>query len=192
MKIFSSLYERVMRWAQHRHAPWYLAGLGFAEASFFPVPPDVMLAPMALAKPKAAWGYATLAMIASVCGGMFGYLIGVFAFEMVKPWLHAGGYWPAYLRAEEWFLQWGVWAIVVAAFSPIPYKVFTIAAGAVAMPFFPFMVASAIGRGSRFFLVAGLMRWGGEGMQRILRDYIDRLGWLMVFAVVVIYISLQI
>lgn len=191
MKLFSSLYERVMRWAQHRHAPWYLAGLGFAEASFFPVPPDVMLAPMALAKPKAAWGYATLAMVASVCGGMLGYLIGIFAFEMVKPWLHAAGYWPAYLRAEEWFLQWGVWAILVAAFSPIPYKVFTIAAGTVGMPFIPFMLASAIGRGSRFFLVAGLMRWGGEGMQRILRDYIDRLGWLMVFAVVVIYISLQ-
>jgi membrane protein YqaA with SNARE-associated domain len=192
MKFFSALYERVMRWAGHRHAPWYLAGLSFAEASFFPVPPDVMLAPMALAKPKSAWRYATLAMIASVCGGLFGYVIGVFALEMVKPWLQAAGYWPAYLRAEQWFGEWGIWAILLAAFSPIPYKVFTIAAGAVAMPFFPFVLASMIGRGSRFYLVAGLMRWGGEGMQRILRDYIDRLGWVMVFAVLIVYFSLQI
>ena len=192
MKLFSALYERVMRWAGHRHAPWYLAGLSFAEASFFPVPPDVMLAPMALAKPKSAWRYATLAMIASVCGGLLGYLIGVFALEMVKLWLQAAGYWPAYLRAEQWFAEWGVWAILLAAFSPIPYKVFTIAAGAVAMPFFPFVLASMIGRGSRFYLVAGLMRWGGAGMQRVLRDYIDRLGWVMVFAVFIIYFSLQI
>ena len=190
MKIFSALYVRVMRWAAHRHAPWFLAGLSFAEASFFPVPPDAMLAPMALAKPKAAWGYASLALVASVCGGMLGYAIGVFAFEMVAPWLHSAGYWPSYLRAEQWFREWGIWAIVVAAFSPIPYKVFTIAAGAVAMPFIPFVLASAIGRGSRFFLVAGLMRWGGEGMQRILHNYIDRLGWVMVLAVFIIYFSL--
>jgi len=192
MKLFSSLYTRVMRWARHRHAPWILAGLGFSEASFFPIPPDVMLAPMSLAKPKAAFGYATLAMIASTCGGMFGYMIGVFAFELVKPWLHSLGYWPAYLRAEEWFLQWGVWAILLAAFSPIPYKVFTIAAGAVAMPFIPFVFASAIGRGSRFFLVAGLMRWGGEPMERMLHNYVDRVGWVLVALVLIIVVSMQI
>ena len=190
MKIFSALYVRVMRWAAHRHAPWFLAALSFAEASFFPIPPDAMLAPMALAKPKAAWGYASLALVASVCGGMLGYTIGVFAFEAVAPWLHSAGYWPGYLRAEQWFREWGVWAIVVAAFSPIPYKLFTIAAGTVAMPFLPFVLASAVGRGSRFFLVAGLMRWGGEGMQRILHAYIDRLGWVMVLAVLIIYFSL--
>jgi membrane protein YqaA with SNARE-associated domain len=180
-----------MRWAAHRHAPWFLAGLSFAEASFFPIPPDAMLAPMALAKPRAAWGYALLAMAASVCGGMLGYAIGVFAFETVAPWLHDAGYWPGYLRAKQWFSEWGIWAIVVAGFSPIPYKLFTIAAGTVAMPFLPFMLASAIGRGSRFFLVAGLMRWGGERMQRILHDYIDRLGWVMVVMVLVIYFSLK-
>jgi membrane protein YqaA with SNARE-associated domain len=190
VKLFSALYVRVMRWAAHRHAPWFLAALSFAEASFFPIPPDAMLAPMALAKPRSAWGYAGLALVASVCGGMLGYAIGVFAFEMVAPWLHGAGYWPGYLRAEQWFHQWGVWAIVVAAFSPLPYKLFTIAAGAVAMPFLPFILASVIGRGSRFFLVAGLMRWGGEGMQRILHNYIDRLGWIMVFAVLILYFSL--
>ena len=95
-----------MRWAARRHAPWFLAGLSFAEASFFPIPPDAILAPMTLAKPKSAWGYALLAMAASVCGGMLGYAIGVFAFEMVSPWLHAAGYWPGYLRAKQWFDEW--------------------------------------------------------------------------------------
>ena len=189
MKIFSSLYVRVMRWASHRYAPWFLAALSFAEASFFPVPPDTMLAPMSIAKPKAAWGYATLAMLASVCGGLLGYTIGKFAFEIVTPWLHSMGYWPAYLRTEQWFKAWGVWAILLAGFSPIPYKLFTITAGAVAMPIFPFVLAAAVGRGARFYLVAGLMRWGGEDMQRILHKYIDRLGWVMVIAALIIYFS---
>lgn len=192
MKIFSALYARVMRWAEHRHAPWYLFGLSFAESSFFPVPPDVMLAPMALAKRQAAWAYAALATVASVCGGMLGYAIGVFAFEMIAPWLRQAGYWEGYERAVQWFGEWGIWTILLAAFSPIPYKVFTIAAGTLTMPFIPFVLASAIGRGSRFFLVAGLMRWGGEGMQRILRDYIDRIGWVTVAVVLIIYLSLQI
>ena len=191
MKLFSALYDRAMQWAGHRRAPWYLAALGFAEASFFPIPPDVMLAPMALARPGAAWRYALLTTAASTCGGIFGYLIGEFALRVVKPWLTLVGYWPYYLRAEDWFRQWGVWAILLAAFSPIPYKVFTIAAGAASMPFVPFVLASAIGRGSRFFLVAGLMRWGGEPMERILRDYIDRLGWALVLVLLIIYVSMQ-
>lgn len=186
--MFLRLYERVMRWSAHRHAPRYLAGLSFAESSFFPIPPDVMLAPMALAQPRRAWYLAALTTIASVLGGVFGYLIGRFAFELLEPLLHQFGYWEGFVRAQDWFERWGFWAVFLAGFTPIPYKVFTIAAGVVAMPFLPFVLASFIGRGARFFLVAGVMVWGGERMESLLRTYIDRIGWLLVMAVVVLYL----
>lgn len=169
-----------MQWARHRHAPRYLAGLSFAESSFFPIPPDVMLAPMALANPARAWWLAALTTAASVLGGVFGYLIGLFAFDLVEPLLHDAGYYPKYLQAKAWFDEWGFWAIFVAGFSPIPYKVFTITAGVISMAVAPFLVASLIGRGARFFLVATLMVWGGESIESALHKYIDRIGWLAV------------
>ncbi len=187
MKLFSPLYERALHWSRHRHAPWYLAGLSFAESSFFPIPPDVMLAPMSLANPARAWWFAALTTLASVIGGLFGYGIGVFAFDLIEPLLHDAGYWPKYLQAKSWFDEWGFWAVLLAGFSPIPYKIFTITAGAIAMPLLPFALASVIGRGARFFLVAALMAWGGERMEALLRRYIDRIGWLLVAAVVVAF-----
>ena len=180
MRLFSSLYERVMGWSRHRYAPRYLVGLSFAESSFFPIPPDVMLAPMALAAPARAWHFAFLTTIASVLGGLFGYLIGVFAFELVEPVLHDAGYYARYLQAREWFSEWGFWAVFLAGFSPIPYKVFTITAGAISMAVVPFILASLIGRGARFFLVAALMAWGGEKMEDSLKQYIERIGWATV------------
>lgn len=191
MPIFSALYTRVMRWAAHPHAPRYLAGLSFAEASFFPVPPDVMLAPMALAKPYRAWEYALLATLASALGGVFGYYIGYFAFDLLEPAIRSAGYWQRYLEVRHWFDHWGVWVIFVAGFSPIPYKVFTITAGVMAMALLPFAVASVIGRGARFFLVSGLMAWGGERMERLLRAYIDRIGTVVVIATVIAYLALR-
>jgi len=180
MKLFSSLYTRAMRWARHPRAPWYLGGLSFAESSFFPIPPDVMLAPMSLANPGRAWWFAGLTTLASVVGGLFGYLIGVFAFDLVAPLIRDAGYWGKYEQAKAWFDAWGFWAIFLAGFSPIPYKIFTITAGVIAMPLAPFALASLIGRGARFFLVAALMAWGGERMEQTLRRYIDRIGWILV------------
>jgi len=186
MRLFSSLYERVMQWSRHRNAPVYLAGLSFAESSFFPIPPDVMLAPMSLAKPNRAWQLAALTSVASVLGGLLGYSIGLFAFDQVTPLLQERGYWEHYLTAKSWFDEWGVWAIFVAGFSPIPYKVFTISAGAVSMALLPFLLASLIGRGCRFFLVAALMAWGGERMEGALGQYMDRIGWFVVALVMVL------
>ncbi|MGM0593916.1 MAG: YqaA family protein [Pseudomonadota bacterium] len=191
MRLFSLLYDKVLGWARHRHAPLYLGGLSFAESSFFPIPPDVMLAPMALGRPHKAWHYALITTLTSVLGGMLGYLIGVFAFDLVSPWLHRAGYWEAYLRAGEWFEIWGFWAILLAGFSPIPYKIFTISAGVVGMPFIPFVIASTLGRGARFYLVAGLMRWGGVRMEQTLRVYIDRIGWLLVLLVIALYLVVR-
>ena len=185
MKLFSPLYRRAMTWSRHPHAPWYLGGLSFAESSFFPVPPDVMLAPMALANPSRWWWLALITTLTSVAGGVAGYLIGYFAMDAILPWLQESRYWPAYQTAVDWFGKWGFWAVFVAGFSPIPYKVFTIAAGALSMALFPFVLASIIGRGLRFFLVAGLMAWGGAKMEEALHRYIDRLGWATVALVVI-------
>lgn len=186
MRVFAALYDKTMRLSRDPRAVWYLGGLSLAESSFFPIPPDVMLAPMSLAQPRRALGFAALTTVASVIGGILGYLIGLLAFDLVEPLLHDFGYIDAFHRASDWFGRWGFWAIFVAGFSPIPYKVFTISAGVVAMAFLPFVVASIIGRGARFFLVAGLMAWGGERMERELRDWVDVLGWLVVIAVVVL------
>ena len=192
MTLFTRLYDRVMAWARHRHATWYLGGLSFAESSFFPIPPDVMLAPMSLARPRRAWFFALVTTLASVAGGVLGYAIGHFALEWLTPLLGEGGRWHAhYQQALAWFAEWGFWAVFLAGFSPIPYKVFTITAGALAMPLLPFVVASVLGRGMRFFLVAGLLAWGGPRMEAMLRRYVEWLGWSFVLLAVVAYLVIS-
>ena len=176
-----------MNWSKHRLASYWLALVSFTESSFFIIPPDVMLAPMSLAKPEKAWFYAGLTTIASVLGGLLGYVIGVFAFDMVEPWIHDLGYFESYLTAQAWFQEWGFWAIFMAGFTPIPYKIFTIAAGAAAMALLPFILGSLVGRGCRFFLVAGLMRWGGKRLEKQLSLWVDRLGWAMVVILIGAY-----
>lgn len=191
MKIFSALYDRVLRWAAHPHAERYLAGLSFAESSFFPIPPDVMLAPMTLAQPKRGWRLASVTTVASVVGGLAGYAIGWLALDAFKPLLMSLGYWDSYVRSTQWFVAWGFLAVLAAGFSPIPYKIFTISAGALHMFLPAFVLASLIGRGGRFFLVAGLIIWGGEPMERRLRTHIDIVGWLVVVVGVVGIIALR-
>lgn len=191
MKLFTRLYDYTLSLSRHPQAERYLVALSFAESSFFPVPPDVMLVPMTLAKPKRGWRYAFLTTIASVIGGLFGYLIGLLALDAIEPFLVQFGYWDGYLMATDWFLEWGFLAVFIAGFSPIPYKVFTIAAGALNMLLPVFIVASLIGRGSRFFLVSGMLLWGGESMQNKLRTHIEKIGWLLVALLVSFYLVLR-
>jgi membrane protein YqaA with SNARE-associated domain len=191
MRIFSPLYRRIMSWSRHPRAPWLLGGLSFTESSFFPIPPDVMLAPMCLANPRRAPWFALLTTVASVAGGLFGYFIGLYAFDAIEPWLRDSRYWGGYETAVTWFGEWGFWAVFVAGFSPIPYKVFTIAAGALAMFLPAFVVASFIGRGGRFFLVAGLIRWGGAPMEAQLRRNVEFLGWLLVGLLLIAWFLVQ-
>jgi len=186
MQLFGPLYARVIGWARHPHAERYLGGLSFAESSFFPIPPDVMLAPMCLGDRGKAWRYAAVTTLFSLLGGIAGYAIGYFLFESVEPWLHRMGYWPAYQEGKAWFDTWGVWAVFVAGFSPIPYKVFTISAGVVALNFPGFVIASLVGRGARFFLVAGLVVAGGERMEAMIPRYVERIGWVVVALAVAI------
>lgn len=183
--MWGRLYDATVRAAGHRHAVWYLGLLSFAESSFFPVPPDVMLAPMALAQRERAWWLALVTTLTSVIGGVLGYLIGLFMLDLATEWMQAMGYWEGYLTVRDWFTEWGFWAVLLAGFSPIPYKVFTIAAGAGAMPFLPFVLASALGRGARFFLVAGLVSRFGPAVESRLRQYVDVIGWALVAVIAV-------
>jgi membrane protein YqaA with SNARE-associated domain len=183
--MLQKFYDQALIWAKHRHASKYLFALSFAESSFFPIPPDIMLAPMSLAQPHKALHFALWTTIASVLGGILGYAIGYFLFETIASWLQTSHYWGGYLQAEQWFKQWGFWAVFIAGFSPIPYKVFTIAAGALQMFFLPFVIASLIGRGARFFLIALLLAAGGKRLEVILRRLIDKIAWGTVLLLII-------
>ena len=190
MKIFSALYEWTLKWAEHKFAPRILAALTFAESIFFPIPPDVLLAPMVMAQRDKAWRFATITTIASVLGGIVGYGLGYLMFEpWIQPLITEFGYQARFDKAMLWFSEWGVWVVFIAGFSPIPYKLFTVSAGFLHMAFLPFLLASAIGRGMRFFIVAGIIRWGGAPMEQKIKQWVDVLGWLVVSAIVVAYIA---
>ena len=192
MKLFGTCYELCLKWAQHRHAEKYLAGLSCSESMFFPIPPDVMLAPMALSQPQKAWRFALITTVASVIGGVLGYLLGYFAFEsFIQPVVAEMGYQDKLTQATLWFKEYGVWVVFLAGFSPIPYKVFTISAGFLNMALIPFIIASTIGRGMRFFLVAALMKYGGPMMEAKLKKYIEIIGWSTVALAVALYLILR-
>lgn len=187
MRIFSALYDKAMIWAKHPHAPRYLACLSFAESAVFPLPPDIMLVPMTLAKPENSKWYAGITTIASVLGGLVGYALGFFFIALIQPYLVKFGYAHTYQYVLNWFSTHGLWVMFVAAFSPIPYKLFTIAGGAMHMPLLPFVVACSLGRAARFYLVSGLISWGGERIERILKIYIDAIGWALVIVALLGY-----
>ena len=177
--LFARLYLWMRQAARHRFAFWWLGAVGFAESSFFPLPPDIMLAPMVLETPRRWAWLASWTTLASVLGGALGYAIGVGLKDLIVPWVTHSGYAHAYAAAVGFYAVWGFWAIAIKGISPIPYKVFTITAGVLGMAFWPFMLASTIGRGSRFFLVAGLMRAFGPRIEPLLFRYIERIGWVV-------------
>ena len=180
--MLDRLYQRVLALSASRHAPWWLALVSFAEASFFPVPPDVVLVPMALARPGLAWRYAAICTAASVVGGALGYLIGYALFDqLAAPLLHAYHYDAAFARFQETYAKWGLWVILVKGLTPIPYKIVTIASGAAKFDFAVFMAASAATRGARFFLVATLLHFYGDHV----RVFIERRLTLVTSAIAV-------
>ena len=183
--IFKGLYEWTMRCAAHRHAERYLAVVSIIESIFFPVPTALMVAPMAVARPERAVRIALLATVTSVFGGLFGYALGYYAIAAIEPIIESAGYWDKYMTAQEWFGRWGFWAVVVAGFSPIPFKLFTISAGALSMAIPPFLFAALIGRAGHFFLVSLSMAWAGPKLEPVVRKYVEWLGWATVAALAV-------
>lgn len=164
-------YDRILALSASRNAPWWLAAIAFAEASFFPIPPDALLIPMALARPERAWRLAAICTLGSVAGGALGWLIGYALLQqLAAPILALYGYGDKFAAFQATFAQYGLEIILLKGLLPIPYKIITIAAGAAAYNFPMFMGASLLTRGARFFLVAGLIRYFGEPV----RDFIER------------------
>ena len=187
MQVFENLYHAVIRAAKAKQAPLYLSLLSFLESFILPFPPpDVMLAPMSLATPAKALYFAGLTLIASVIGGIVGYLIGAFLFDLVQPIIVDWGYQSEYETVTLWFDQWGFWAVLIAGFSPVPYKIFTLSAGALGLNFILFTMASLIGRGMRFYLVAWCLAKFGPTIEQKLIRYIERVGWGTVFALIIV------
>lgn len=177
LRLFGPLYDRVLGWSAHRRAPHYLAAMSFAESSFFPIPPDVMLVPMAVARPERTAWLALITTLASVAGAVLGYAIGYFAIEALLPWIEEAGLIEEYRRAVTWFDEWGLWVVLLAGFTPVPYKAFTIAAGALSLSLLPFLAGSLIGRGARFALVAAVAGTLGPRVEPVVRRWVEWLGW---------------
>lgn len=180
------LYDWVLHWSKHPHAQTALFLLSMAEASFFPIPPDALLIAMALALPTRAFRYAAICSAGSIVGGVIGYGIGWGAWELVDDSFYRfvpGFSVEGYERVSALYERWNFWIVFTAGFTPIPYKIFTIAAGATHVNFLIFVLASAISRSARFFLVAGLLRWMGPRITPFIEKY---LGWLTLAFVVLL------
>jgi membrane protein YqaA with SNARE-associated domain len=181
------LYDRVLRLAASPFAPLWLAAIAFAESSFFPIPPDVLLVPMALARPDRAFRYAAICTVASVVGGVAGYVIGYALFNVVaQPLLHFYHYEDAYTAFQERFREYSVYIILIKGLTPIPYKIVAIAAGAARVDILVFVALSILTRGVRFFLIALLLRLFGERVRAFIED---RLGLVLLVTAVFIVLG---
>jgi len=169
--MLKSLYGRMLEVAAGPNAMWALIAVSFAESSFFPIPGDVLMIPMMLARPRDAWRIAAIATISSVAGGMLGYAIGYYGFNLIgRPILEFYHVMHGYETLKAGFAKWGVWIIIIKGLTPIPYKLVTIASGVAQFDLAAFIGASIISRSIRFFLIAGLAWWFGPAV----RDFIER------------------
>jgi membrane protein YqaA with SNARE-associated domain len=179
------LYDWCIAAAGKPHASWIMGAVSFVESSVFPVPPDVMLIPLCLARPDRAYFYATVCTVTSVAGGVLGYVIGAYLYDSVGLWLmQLYGYGDKIEAFRQAYAEWGAWIIVLKGMTPIPYKIVTIASGFAAYPIIPFIFLSFIARGMRFYLVAFLLHRYGPRAREIIEK---RLGfWTTVGALIVI------
>ncbi len=183
--MFKALYDWTISLAASPRAPQALGVISFAESSFFPIPPDVMLVPMTMAKPERAWNYATICTIASVLGGVLGYLIGAMLYDTLGAWLiRFYGYGDKMDAFRALYQQHGHWIILIKGFTPIPFKLVTIASGLAGYDFVWFVVLSLLTRGARFFFVAGIMNRFGIPIRRFIEDNLTLVGALSVVALV--------
>lgn len=185
--MIKNLYNKTMALAGHPQAIFLLGAVSFIEASFFPIPPDVMLIPMVLMNPSRAWLFALVATAFSVLGGIFGYIIGTFSYEHIaEPLLYSLGKEAQMVDFSNKYNEIGFWAVITAGISPIPYKVVTIMSGATNLNFAVFLGASMASRGVRFFLVAGLLHFYGHEI----RDFIERyLNWVFMLFVILLVVG---
>lgn len=184
MRVFGPVYDWCIAAARRPSAPWWLSFISFADSSFLPIIPDILLAPMVLAEPRRWFWLATLTTLTSVVGGVAGYFIGHYLMAAILPWFDALGWRDEFDATAAWFAAYGVWIVVAKGLTPIPFKILTITAGAVGMPFMPFLVASLASRAMRFYLVAGVVRAAGPQAEPWLRKYVEPVGWVVTLGIV--------
>jgi membrane protein YqaA with SNARE-associated domain len=183
--MFRALYDWTLRLANHRHADRSMAAVAFAESSFFPIPPDVMLVPMILARRDQAYRIATICTIASVLGGIAGYGIGYFLYDTVGQWLiHVYGMSGGIEEFRRNFAEYGAIIVLLKGLTPIPFKLVTIASGFAAFNFPLFVLCAAITRGARFFLIAWLLKRYGAPVQAFIEKRLTLISWLFLFVLV--------
>ena len=171
-----SVYHKVLELSARPTAMYWLFAVAFAESSFFPIPPDIMIIPMVLATPRQAWRIAGWAMLASVVGGYFGYAIGMFGYEHIaKPLISFYGYTEAFARFSQYYHEWGAWIVFIAGLTPFPYKVITITSGVLGLNIWVFGVASILARGLRFFIIAFLLKRYGAPMKTFIEKHLGKL-----------------
>jgi membrane protein YqaA with SNARE-associated domain len=168
------LYNWTMAFAGHRHAIWALVMVSFAESSFFPIPPDVLLVPMVLADRERAWLLAGICTVSSVVGGIAGYMIGALLYDSVGAWvINLYGYGTQVEAFRHAYAEWGTWIILIKGLTPIPYKIVTITSGFAGYDFVWFVILSAITRAGRFFLVAALLYFYGEPVRMFIEKRLE-------------------
>lgn len=178
--IFSGLYNRCMSWAHHPKRERYLVGVSVFESFIFPVPTALLMIPMVIATPDKAIRLATITTLMSVFGAIIGYLMGWGAMSVIEPWIVELGWTPQLDAARVQFEKYGVLAVAIGAFTPAPFKIFTLTAGILSMSFIPFVLVSLLGRGAHFYLIALLMAWAGPKMEPVVRRYIEWFGWSII------------
>lgn len=179
------LYDWVIRLAQHPNAIAAMGAVAFAESSFFPIPPDVILVPLVLANRQKAFRIALVCTVCSVLGGLLGYAIGYYAFETLGEWVvRTYGLQQGLERFRAGFAEWGIWIILIKGLTPIPYKLVTIASGAAHFDLFTFVWASIVTRGARFFLVAALLWRFGEPIRAFIEERLSLVMWVFLVALV--------
>ena len=185
--MFQKLYRWTLTLAESRHAPTALGVVAFAESSFFPVPPDTILVPMSIARPKQAWTYALICTVGSVAGALLGYAIGALLFETVGKWLiHLYGYGARVDEMRELYAQWGWAVILVKGLTPIPFKLITITSGLLAYNVPLFVLLCLVTRGARFFALAVLLKYYGEPIKDLLDKYF---GWFLLILLAVVILG---
>lgn len=185
MKVFEPIYKKTLQWSSHPQAEKILGIVSFAESSFFPIPVDVMLAPMALAEQSKAWRYAFIATVMSVLGAIFGYLLGAVFFDAIGQQIIDILHWQdKFDLVKKGFSDYGVWIILIASFTPFPYKIVTISSGIFGVAILPFILLSIVGRGARFFLVSGLVKFFGPSIENVLDKWVERIGWISLILLV--------
>lgn len=183
--MFKKLYDWTLSLSASPRAPQALAAISFAESSFFPIPPDVMLVPMTMAKPERAWNYALICTIASVLGGIAGYAIGALLYDTLGAWLiKLYGYGDKMDAFRALYQQHGHWIILIKGFTPIPFKLITIASGLAGYDFLMFVLLSAITRAARFFFVAGIMNRFGAPLRRFIEENLTMVGIVGILAII--------